>query len=720
MKSEEIILGLPRLHSGRRVFAYLALSLLFAQVSPAFAQSGTNSNNGGSAGSGTSRLQFKPDPAPASSPVPASAPARRQSVGQGGQSAQGKQIAQSNSSDTATSVAQMTPTVGPGSNFTQFGGGLKDPKGRSLPSTVGTVKIRKSFKLFAQQQLIHNLSFRDTPVKEVIAEIARRGNLNIIIDKSVVGKITGELRDVTLNEAMDTVIASAGLQSRVLDNNTVVIASAQAMVQLGLNRSMAKAFKLSYAHPYDVATILHASIFNKGAFPDFQKSLKMGKREAANEVPAHSQSGGGGVEITEGEANEQENDQMLRPDQARYVRGASRSQTQEGVGFNNASVDPGSQQIRALQEINTDYIVEQNGGGTIVIPDVKNRQVVVVGTPEDLMIAEESIHLLDRRPREVHIQASLVELTNSGIRQLGANLALQGNGASTSLLGNSAAPLIQYLPGLGSPPAATFYGTAQSFSQVPVTNGAVGTSPATAFTGLIGNLLPTAPTIAGVTAVNAAQSGFNFLTLNKAAGGKANIATAPLGLNVSLNLLLQTDKAKVIANPSVVVVDGTETLINISQEVVHKVTSTVSLGVVTQNVELQKAGVFLNVLPRITEDGFISMRLRPQVSAPVGAPLQFGAATSPLIVTLLSYREVITQEVRVKDGQTLVLGGLFTEQEQAQLAKVPYLAETPIFGALFRNTLKGRNRTELMLLITPKVVEEDTGSISENPSPPTM
>lgn len=719
MKSEEIILGLPWLHSGRRVVACLAFSLLFVQVSPTFAQSGTNSNNGGSAGSGTSRLQFKPDPL-TSSPVPASAPSRRQSVSQSGQSAQGKQIAQSNPSDTATSVAQMTPTVGPGSNFAQFGGGVKDPKGRSLPSTVGTVKIRKSFKLFAQQQLIHNLSFRDTPVKEVIAEIARRGNLNIIIDKSVVGKITGELRDVTLNEAMDTVIASAGLQSRVLDNNTVVIASAQAMVQLGLNRSMAKAFKLSYAHPYDVATILHASIFNKGAFPDFQKSLKMGKREAANEVPGHSQSGGGGVEITEGEANEQENDQMLRPDQSRYVRGASRSQTQEGVGFNNAAVDPGSQQIRASQEINTDYIVEQNGGGTIVIPDVKNRQVVVVGTPEDLMIAEESIHLLDRRPREVHIQASLVELTNSGIRQLGANLALQGDGASTSLLGNSAAPLIQYLPGLGSPPAATFYGTAQSFSQVPVTNGAVGTSPATAFTGLIGNLLPTAPTIAGVTAVNAAQSGFNFLTLNKAAGGKANIATAPLGLNVSLNLLLQTDKAKVIANPSVVVVDGTETLINISQEVVHKVTSTVSLGVVTQNVELQKAGVFLNVLPRITEDGFISMRLRPQVSAPVGAPLQFGAATSPLIVTLLSYREVITQEVRVKDGQTLVLGGLFTEQEQAQLAKVPYLAETPIFGALFRNTLKGRNRTELMLLITPKVVEEDTGSISENPSTPTM
>jgi len=63
--------------------------------------------------------------------------------------------------------------------------------------------------------------------------------------------------------------------------------------------------------------------------------------------------------------------------------------------------------------------------------------------------------------------------------------------------------------------------------------------------------------------------------------------------------LLQTNKAKVVANPSVVVVDDTEALITIANEVVHKVTSTVSLGVVTTNVELTKAGIFLNVYPNL-------------------------------------------------------------------------------------------------------------------------
>ena len=81
----------------------------------------------------------------------------------------------------------------------------------------------------------------------------------------------------------------------------------------------------------------------------------------------------------------------------------------------------------------------------------------------------------------------------------------------------------------------------------------------------------------------------------------------------------------------------------------------------------------------------------------------------------------MTQQVRIKDGQTLVLGGLFTENEAAQLAKVPYLAEAPVLGALFRNSLKGRNRTELMLLLTPKIVEEEPpASLTENQPSPTM
>lgn len=597
---------------------------------------------------------------------------------------------------------------------------------RTLPGVTGTVKIRRPFKLFAQNEdsLIHNLSFRDTPVREVITEIARRGNLNIIVDKSCTGRITGELRDVTMNEAMDSVLAAAALTSRPLDDEkkTFIIASTQAMVQLGLNRTVTRAFKLSYAHPFDVSALLSASIFNRGYLPDFKTQVKRHTQKETGEEDTREKQGQNqsadlsGPEAFSTKTGEKDNDNTETDNsqtysletQPRTLRGITRAQTQEGVGFNNAAVDPGTQQIRAYLEVNADYPVDPNGGGAIVLPDVKNRQVIVVGTEQDVNMAEEAIRLIDKRPKQVHIQASLVELNNQGIRQLGATLNLQGEGLSSSIMGNSQAPLKSYLPGLGSPanavpnpviPAIPFTGN----STTNVQSNAFGTG----FNGLIGSLLPlTPPTIANVTALTTAQSAFNFIAADGRAGGRANIATVPHVVNLSVNMMLQTNKAKLVANPSIVVVDNTEALITIASEVVHKVTSTVSLGVVTTNVELTKAGIFLNVLPKVTEDGFISMRLRPQVSTPLGPPQVFGTT----VVTLLNVRDIMSQDVRIKDGQTLVLGGLFTETEASQLAKVPYLAEAPVLGALFRNTIKGRNRTELMLLITPKIVEEEPAS----------
>lgn len=670
---------------------------------------------------------------------------------------------------------------------------LKKP---SIPGVVGEVQIKRPFKLFAREEIIHNLSFRETPVREVIAEIARRGNLNILVDKSVVGKITGDLHDVTLNEAMTNVLSAAGLQTRLLPGNTVMIATQNSFTVLGLNRTTAKAFHLSYAFPYDVAQILHASIFNRGFLPDFTSTVnkktantgseKVGrtsKETSGSKMRAPGEFGGDkAIDQIENRTSDNSNGEIddtttetkytSKLDATRSVKSQSKATPTEGQGFQNSATDPGSQQIRSTQEVAVDYIVEQNGGGAICIPDSRNRQVLVVGTQEDVQLAGEAIRLLDRRPAEVHIQSSLLEITNEGIRQIGAVLNLQGQGASANVLGSQLSPLVQYLPGLGSRGPTTgptgytvggnvttttplsvlsrfndassianlitqaVPGLGQIFSGLssnPIAtavsppigsslgyivnqlrtqpNDVTPASPLSAFTGLLGNLIPTTlPSAAAVAPRSTSFSSFNFLTLSKKAGGRSNIATMPAGLNLGLNLLLQTNKAKLVANPSVVVLDNTEALIVIADEVVHKVTTTVSLGVVTTNVELEKAGIFLDVVPKVSDDGFITMRLRPRVSTPLP---QQSFADDTVVVTPLSIREVLSQNVRVKDGQTLVIGGLFSEREEAQLGKVPYLAEMPILGTFFRNTLKGRRRSELMLLITPKIVEEEPPTLVE-------
>lgn len=679
----------------------LSTSVVLSCASPVYAQSTNSSSN---------PLAYSPDSS-GSKPAQSSVEEARE-------------LLQSMPPDKLKRLAQLGPKLVENKSQTQ------------LPVVNGTVEIRKPFKLFAQQSLIHHLSFRDTPVREVISEIARRGKLNIIIDKSVKGKITGELRDVTLNEAMENVLASAGLESRELDGKTVMVGTLQAMIEKGLNRPMARAFKLSYAHPYDVAMILQASVFNRGYVPDFKTLKKATTSQATKDGDSSKRTReSGGVEHS-GTVKEQrlkndenvddqvydvQNEQsILRDQQPKVVRGSSRQQLQEGVGFNNAAIDPGTQQVRQLQEINSDYSVQTNDGGPVVIPDTKGRQVFIVGTEKDMLIAQQAINILDRRPKQVHIQASLVELSNQGIRQLGATLNVQGEGLSASVMGNSQAPLLSFLPGLGS---TTNNIANPSLPSIPFTgNNVTPTNAAGAFTGLVGSLLPQAANfnIAGITPNNSSLSSIDFLGLGAGAGGRSNIATIPTAINIRVQMLLQTNKAKLIANPSLVVVDNTEALITIANEVIHKVTSTVSLGVVTTNVELAKAGIFLNVLPRVTQDGFIRLRLRPQVSTPLGGPQVFGTGNNQTTVTLLSVRDVITQEVRIKDGQTLVIGGLFTEQEAAQLSKVPYFAEMPVLGAFFRTTLKGRNRTELMLMITPKIVEEEPTRLTDSGRAPTL
>jgi type II secretory pathway component GspD/PulD (secretin) len=742
--------AMKRLAQGARasklVTTLLAASLFISPMAWAQDQSASTATDGAGqeqSSSGKGTLNFTPEAAPAAEDT--------------------TKIA-----DASTSETDAAPAAEDGTAVAQSTGGSTvkrlDPAYKQLPTTTGQVDVRRNFKLFAKEELIHNLSFRDTPIKEVIAELAKRGNLNILLDNSVFGKVTGDLHDLTLNEAMDSILAATGLQYRVLDNNTVIVGSPNALGARGLNRTKAKVFKLSYITPFDVANILSVSVFNRGFIPDFTTAFKSKTQTASAENPKSQEEtredskqagiGEGGAQkniekrTSSTNTSESKTDEdagsdysfSTRIDQQRTLKGSTRVQTQEGTGFNNAAQDPGTQQVRAYQEVNVDYTVDQNGGGAIVIPDNKNRQVIVVGTPDDIATAEECIRLIDKRPRQVHVQVSLVELTNEGLRQLGASLNAQSQGASGNVLGGTGAALVNALPGLGAAGSSqVLTSTSRVNTNDPVqilppgpnpllgaftatrttTTGAVTTvgAPSTGYNGIIGGFFPQAvlPTIAGVTAAATSNSNFNFLALSKAAGGRPNIATLPSALNFNVQLLLQQNKARILANPSVVVSDNTEALVTLATEVIHKVTSTVSLGVTNVNVELTKAGIFLDVLPKVSEDGFIYMRIRPQVSAPTGPPQTF--ANQQVIVTLLNIREIIAQEVRVKDGQTLCLGGLFSEQEAAQISKVPYLAETPLFGALFRNTLKGRSRRELMLMITPKVVEEQPAvpPIAENP-----
>lgn len=179
-------------------------------------------------------------------------------------------------------------------------------------------------------------------------------------------------------------------------------------------------------------------------------------------------------------------------------------------------------------------------------------------------------------------------------------------------------------------------------------------------------------------------------------------------LRVRINALLRDNKARLLASPSIIAMDSKESKIEITDDIIEKVlieTTVNANNIFTrQNVTLGTAGVTLAITPKINPDGYISMKVDPTISF-IRETVR-GATNAEILATLKSSRKLQTPEVRVRDSETLIIGGLNQERTTEQLDKIPLLGDIPFLGAMFRRTDKTRTLTELVVLITPKVVPE--------------
>jgi len=85
-----------------------------------------------------------------------------------------------------------------------------------------------------------------------------------------------------------------------------------------------------------------------------------------------------------------------------------------------------------------------------------------------------------------------------------------------------------------------------------------------------------------------------------------------------------------------------------------------------------------------------------------------------LAATLLSRRDIDLKNVRIKDGETLVLGGLIQESEQKTVSKIPFLGDLPLIGSVFRSTSSSKTKNELVIMITPKILNDGEGAIADS------
>ena len=300
-----------------------------------------------------------------------------------------------------------------------------------------------------------------------------------------------------------------------------------------------------------------------------------------------------------------------------------------------------------------------------VIFESRTNQLFVTDVPTKLEEIQAMIAKIDIPVRQVLIEARIVEADDSFGRSLGVKL-----GAS-DLRGVRGG-----IPGYGVG-GGNYVVPGGNYNAIGYQTGQVGTQPPFNESQFV-NLPANTGSFSGASAASFALSLFG--------------ATANRFLNLEISALEAEGKGNVVSSPRVITADQTKARIEQGEEIPYQ--QATSSG--ATSVSFKKASLRLEVTPQITPEGNVILDLEVNKDSR-------GALTSagPAINT----KQVKTQ-VLVENGGTVVIGGIFTQDEQVEVNKVPLLGDIPFLGLLFQNKVRSTRKTELLVFITPKIVTD--------------
>jgi type IV pilus assembly protein PilQ len=308
--------------------------------------------------------------------------------------------------------------------------------------------------------------------------------------------------------------------------------------------------------------------------------------------------------------------------------------------------------------------------------DSKTNSLILTESPEGMATEERLIAQLDVRPKQVLIEAKLVEVTLSN----GLDFGIQWNYLSLNqgkALGQNGTTAVGSPIGFQNPTALATPLSQQSLSY-----------PSANTSGSVGG--------AGQgTGVNLpATNVFGALTLGRITNNQL--------LNMTLTAAATRNKVKVLSDPKVATLNNQPANINVTTQYPYVTTNLASTAgtAITSQVNYVSVGIQLTVTPTINADGRITLNVNPNVSQPsVTAPTATGGAPG------IDSRQAQTT-VLIRDGETIVIGGLISDHNEVDESRIPILGDIPILGFLFRSKHVARTRTELLIFVTPKILAD--------------
>ena len=297
--------------------------------------------------------------------------------------------------------------------------------------------------------------------------------------------------------------------------------------------------------------------------------------------------------------------------------------------------------------------------GSAVV-DARTNTLFVQDTPSRLEEVRKLLAKIDIPVRQVMIEARIVEANDSFSKNLGARLGWNDFSGGTRILGSNARFLA----------SGNVIGTGIRLGQTP--------DPGTGYLPDSFNVLLPA-------------SGLNNFPTGQFAFSLFSSSLSQI-LNIEISALEADGKGKIIASPRVLTADQVEALIEQGTEVPYQTAT--SSG--ATSISFRKAVLSLKVKPQITPDGNVIMTLdvtKDQVGGGTGSFVQINT-------------KHVKTEVLVENGGTVVIGGIYEQNDRTDITKVPLLGDIPYLGRLFRNDATISAKTELLVFITPRIVNE--------------
>jgi type IV pilus assembly protein PilQ len=367
--------------------------------------------------------------------------------------------------------------------------------------------------------------------------------------------------------------------------------------------------------------------------------------------------------------------------------------------------------------------------GLQALGDQRSNSITLIGTPKQVELAMAQLSQLDIRRRQVAVNVKIVDVNLTGIKDfntsfsfgIGNNFFSSDGGTFSSTLG-------------GSRPA-TAAETQGSVTGTPVIENPATGSDIFLKDGFFnsGNNRPSAD---ASVSNNPLSTGITTFTPGTPANGTTP-ATPPTytfkqpslyqfskRFLASVQSQIQNQNAKILTDPTLIVQEGQTANVNLTQQVVGNFKREITRGdgasTETITVEKENVGLTLAVkVDRIDDNGFVSLSVAPNVKAPQASQnINTGSGSNQIF--LVSERSLNSGLVRLRDGQTLILSGIIQDQDRTSVSKIPILGDIPLLGSLFRKTNRTNQRNEVIVLLTPQIMDDSERSsygYNYNPSP---